>query len=188
MPDRPQKRDWVREVPDHYRPRGPYRDYGWENRESALPEWRDPSVHRMPYERGRPYSGERRGMPYGSHQRARGPCSEPLPEYYSGRYGDLDYGEPGRGYTRSRWDQGPYSGRGPQGYQRSDERIQEDVCDRLTQHGHLDASGIEVRVQDGEVTLQGTVPSRQARYMAEDTADSVPGVKDVQNRLQVQEQ
>src|SRR5438874_678 len=31
--------------------------------------------------------------------------------------------------------EGPHVGRGPRGYTRSDERIREDVCDRLCQHG-----------------------------------------------------
>ena len=37
-----------------------------------------------------------------------------------------------------------YAGRGPRGYRRSDDRIGEDVCDRLTDDPALDASGIEV--------------------------------------------
>jgi osmotically-inducible protein OsmY len=35
---------------------------------------------------------------------------------------------------------GPHSGRGPKGYRRSDERIREDVCDLLCEHGGVDAS------------------------------------------------
>ncbi len=46
---------------------------------------------------------------------------------------------------------------GPQGYQRSDERIHEEVCERLTQHGKLDARNIQVQVNRGEVTLAGSV-------------------------------
>jgi len=42
---------------------------------------------------------------------------------------------------------GPHAGRGPKGYQRSDERIREDVCDRLTEHPAIDASEIEVEVK-----------------------------------------
>ncbi len=81
--------------------------------------------------------------------------------------------------------EGPFSGKGPKGYQRSDERIMEDVCDRLTQHGQLDASNVQVEVNNGEVTLKGTVDSRWAKRTAEDTADSVNGVKDVHNQLRI---
>jgi hypothetical protein len=82
---------------------------------------------------------------------------------------------------------GPYSGRGPRGYQRSDERIREEICDRLTQHGQLDASDVQVQVNHGEVTLQGTVDHREAKRSAEDTAESVAGVRDVHNQLRVQQ-
>lgn len=80
---------------------------------------------------------------------------------------------------------GPNVGRGPKGYRRSDERITEDVCERLTWHGDLDASAIEVHVENGEVTLEGTVESRQAKRIAEDLAESVLGVRDVHNRLYI---
>jgi hypothetical protein len=84
------------------------------------------------------------------------------------------------------WMAGPHSGRGPQGYQRSDARIEEDVCEHLTHHGMLDATGIQVRVENGEVTLTGTVESRQAKRLAEDILDSISGVRDVHNQLRVQ--
>lgn len=81
---------------------------------------------------------------------------------------------------------GPYTGAGPEGYSRSDERIAEDVCERLARHGRLDARGLQVKVQDGVVTLSGSVDSRRAKRMAEDTAESVFGVKDVHNELSVE--
>jgi hypothetical protein len=82
---------------------------------------------------------------------------------------------------------GPFTGVGPQDYQRSDERILEDVNERLTQHGRLDARNIHVEVSNCEVTLTGTVEDRQSKRMAEDVAESVSGVKDVHNQLRLQE-
>ncbi|WP_323766164.1 BON domain-containing protein [Marinovum sp.] len=79
-----------------------------------------------------------------------------------------------------------HRGRGPKGYVRSDARIEEDVHDRLTDHPRVDASEIEVSVADREVTLNGTVDSRQAKRWAEDCCDSVSGVTHVQNNLRVQ--
>lgn len=76
-------------------------------------------------------------------------------------------------------------GRGPRGWRRPDERILEDVCDLMMQDPNLDASGIDVRVSDGEVILEGAVEGRWAKRLAEDIADSVPGVRDVHNRLRV---
>jgi osmotically-inducible protein OsmY len=76
-----------------------------------------------------------------------------------------------------------FRGRGPKGYRRSDERIREDVNDRLTEHAYLDASDIEVSVKDGEVTLSGKVFDRTDKRLAEDVAEEVTGVKNVQNNL-----
>ncbi len=81
-----------------------------------------------------------------------------------------------------------HRGRGPKGYQRSDERIREDVNDRLTDDPHIDASEIEVSVSSREVTLSGTVNSRFEKRHAEDLAESVSGVAHVQNNLRVQQQ
>lgn len=78
---------------------------------------------------------------------------------------------------------GPYTGRGPRDYRRSDERIREDICDRLTRHGRIDGTDIRVQVQDGEVTLDGTVDSREMKRLAEDVVEDVDGVRDVINHL-----
>jgi osmotically-inducible protein OsmY len=80
-----------------------------------------------------------------------------------------------------------HRGRGPKGYRRSDERILEDVNDRLTDDPHIDASEIDVSVSNREVTLNGTVNSRFEKRHAEDLAESVSGVGHVQNNLRVQQ-
>jgi len=76
-------------------------------------------------------------------------------------------------------------GRGPKNYVRSDERIREDVCDRLCDHEWVDASDIEVTVKSGEITLTGVVADRLSKRTIEDLAEAVSGVKDVQNQLRV---
>jgi osmotically-inducible protein OsmY len=81
---------------------------------------------------------------------------------------------------------GPYVGCGPRGYHRTDERIYEDVCDRLTEDGDLDAREIEVSVTAGEVMLAGTVATRAQKRLAEDIVEGVMGVAEVHNRLRVQ--
>ncbi|HEX6716651.1 MAG TPA: BON domain-containing protein [Pyrinomonadaceae bacterium] len=78
-----------------------------------------------------------------------------------------------------------HRGRGPKGYRRSDERIKEDVNDRLSDDYSIDASDIEVMVTNTEVTLSGTVNSREDKRRAEDIAESVSGVTNVENRLRV---
>lgn len=83
---------------------------------------------------------------------------------------------------------GPFTGRGPKGYTRSDERIKDDISDRLTQHGQIDASDVNIDVNNGEVFLRGEVDNRRAKRMAEDVVESIPGVKDVHNELKVKHQ
>jgi BON domain len=96
-------------------------------------------------------------------------------------FGGTGYGDFARESTRGR-----FTGRGPKGYVRSDERIKEDVSDRLEQHGEIDASEIEVQVSHGEVTLEGTVEDRRTKRLAEDIIETCPGVKQVHNRIRVQ--
>jgi osmotically-inducible protein OsmY len=76
-------------------------------------------------------------------------------------------------------------GRGPKGYRPSDERIREQVNERLTMHPEVDASEVDVRVEKGMVTLTGTVEDRHAKRLAEDIAEDVFGVDDVRNELRV---
>ena len=82
-------------------------------------------------------------------------------------------------------DGGWHVGKGPSGYTRSDERIREDVCDRLTDDPYVDATHIDVTVQGGEVTLGGSVDRREDKRRAEDIAERVSGVREVNNRLRV---
>jgi hypothetical protein len=104
---------------------------------------------------------------------------------YGGPYGAQRSGA-GEWASTERWRvPGPHAGRGPRGYQRSDDRILEELNDRLTAHGLIDASDIDTRVEQGEVTLEGFVDSREAKRAAEDVADDIVGVRDVHNRLRL---
>lgn len=78
-----------------------------------------------------------------------------------------------------------HRGKGPKNYSRSDDRIKEDVNDRLSDDPFIDASEIEVTVSNGEVTLTGTVDHRSTKRRAEDLAESVSGVKNIENRIRV---
>ena len=98
---------------------------------------------------------------------------------YTGLQGS-GYGSGFRGYI----DEGRrYSGHGPRGYQRSDDRIKEDVCDRLTDDPWVDASEVEVTVRGGEVTLSGSVRDRHDKRRTEDIIESISGVREVHNNL-----
>ena len=74
-------------------------------------------------------------------------------------------------------------GKGPKNWQRSDEKIYDEICDRLTSHLQVDASDINVRVENGIVTLEGWVNSRQEKWAADRLTEEVLGVKEVQNEI-----
>ncbi|MCI3207849.1 MULTISPECIES: BON domain-containing protein [Pandoraea] len=122
------------------------------------------------------------------------------------RYGT---GEPGQGRWQGRQDAGqrgygdyggygPYGGnsggpsmdmrhrQGPKGYSRTDERIREDVCERLCMAHQLEVQEVSVQVKDGHVELQGHVPQRWMKHVIEDVAEQCFGVQDVENRIRTQ--
>lgn len=123
---------------------------------------------------------------------------------WAGDWGDQSRGEFGPGYmgsygvgyggsysideSRGRRGEGmreDFRGRSPKDYRRSDERIREEVCDRLTDDGSLDPSDISVKVEGGEVTLTGFVATRDDKRRAEEDVERVSGVREVINQLRV---
>jgi len=98
--------------------------------------------------------------------------------------GNTRFGNDATG-SRGEVRRGEHQGRGPKNYQRSDGRIREDINERLTDDPTLDASEIDVTVQNREVTLTGSVRSRTEKRWAEDLAESVSGVAHVQNNLRI---
>lgn len=74
---------------------------------------------------------------------------------------------------------------GPKGYRRSDERIREDICERLWDEPRIDVGDVSVAVQDGVVTLEGSVPERRMKHVIEDIAAGCRGVEEVENRVHV---
>lgn len=82
--------------------------------------------------------------------------------------------------------QGRNVGKGPRNYRRSDDRIADDVCRRLTDADDVDASEIVIRVENGVLTMSGTVDDRYQRRAAEDAVCDIWGVQDVRNELRVQ--
>jgi hypothetical protein len=105
---------------------------------------------------------------------------------YGQQYGYRDDNETGhQSGSQFGGQQQSHRGRGPKNYARSDERIVEDINDRLTHADDIDASDIDVRCESGKITLEGTVEHRWMKHRAEDIADSCAGVKDVENRITV---
>jgi osmotically-inducible protein OsmY len=112
-----------------------------------------------------------------SDQQRRGQYQE------QGQYGRSSWA--GQGSEQRDWSPSGFSGRGPRGYRRSDDRIREDVCEILTRHHQIDASEMDVDVHDGTVILRGTADSGRMRRLTEELVEDIPGVRDVQNELRV---
>jgi hypothetical protein len=167
---------------DEYRGRGGY-GYGGRDFEGG----RD----RRGRDEGRSWSGDRdfgQGREFGGYGGGRGrDFGEDDYRSSSGTWG----GRQGRTQEREGWrgsERGPHAGRGPRSFKRSDDQITNDVNERLEDDDWLDASDIEVHSEGGIVTLEGKVTSKEAKRRAEDIAGSCKGVKDVMNRLRVEEE
>ena len=165
---------------------------GWE-RGTGESGW---SGERWGSDYGRPGVDRPGGGYYGSRQGSEQEGSRGWSGGYGSSYGS-GFG-PGYGQSSSygsrygselgsteRWRQGNFAGRGPKGYQRSDNRIIEAVCDRLADAPDVDASNIEVKVNNGEVTLGGTVDDRFDKRRAEELIENISGVREVHNNLRV---
>lgn len=143
------------------------------------------------------------GRSFGQAERSRGsdsgygPSEQPHDFSTSGYepvYGGEEYGG-GLRQGRAPGERSGYGGaygagqahkRGPKGWQRSDERVKEDICERLYHDASIDSSEVTVDVSNGKVSLEGTVPDRRMKHAVEDLIDACPGVKDIDNRIRVQ--
>jgi hyperosmotically inducible periplasmic protein len=68
---------------------------------------------------------------------------------------------------------------------RSDQAIKKDIVDQMYWDGRVDASDVHINIDNGAVTLTGTVPTSRARSAAYDDAWMVDGVTSVSNRITV---
>jgi osmotically-inducible protein OsmY len=137
-------------------------------------------------------SGTRGGASYGGGQSAFGRESHEggFQGGFQGGQGNVGRGR-FEGRSRGgegRWGGGEsrgFRGKGPKGYMRSDERIREEVCDQL-EDADIDPSNVTVNVESGEVTLSGTIGSREEKREIEDIVFEVRGVKDVNNQIRIE--
>jgi osmotically-inducible protein OsmY len=78
---------------------------------------------------------------------------------------------------------GEHFGKGPRKWRKMDSTIKEEVCEALYYNRYVDATDIEVDVQDGVVHLKGWVDSRDAKREAEHCVEDLVGVHDIRNEL-----
>jgi hypothetical protein len=126
------------------------------------------------------------------------PSSIKYDDHHRGNFGgDRDYNRDynlgtGTAMRMNRYESSPkikqnvgFYGKGPKGWKRSDEKIRDEICEALNNSYTIDASDIEVRVTDGHVSLSGSVEDRNTKREVERLVDSILGVEDVQNNLQL---
>lgn len=105
--------------------------------------------------------------------------------YSTRRHGGSGYAEQTGSRGQQSGSQGSFRGKGPRGYMRSDERLCEDINERLTDDDYIDASDISVDVKDGVVTLSGEVEQRRLKHRIEDLVERCHGVQDIRNEIRV---
>jgi len=107
-------------------------------------------------------------------------------EYYgSNQRSYMPYNQDSFSRTQNTSSRGEFYGKAPKNYERSDERIKEEICDRLMSQGMFDPSDVEIEVKDGVVSLQGNVDSRSTKYQLEEISEGILGVKDIDNKVKV---
>jgi BON domain-containing protein len=163
--------------------------FGQGQGQSGGRSWNEPYGEGQQYTPRGEYSGERgeygeewtrpqgQGQGYGNpgYGRSQG---------YGPQGSGVGYAGQGYGYG-SQQGTGEHRGKGPKGYQRSDERIKEMLCERLRDDPAIDPSEVTITVQGGVITLEGTVDSRQTKNAIEEIAEQF-GTQDVQSNLRVQ--
>lgn len=181
---RQEDRNWRedQEMAGRYRGQGMQRV--WDRGNEGNPTWQGDRWQGGDYQSGRGYENrmwqnDRETEPRGRSDWNRGMGGNWRPNTERWNQGNWNQGTWNQGM------QGQHAGRGPRNYKRQDDRIEEDINEQLTWHSMIDATDIEVSVQNGEVTLRGHVDSRQAKRMAEDIAESCFGVQEVNNQIKI---
>lgn len=156
---------------------GDERSAGQYEKDSWRPDWRRDAPRREQESRGRRFAGA------GYGRRAERRSDDVAPYEASQGY---DPFEPGQS-RETDWRRGERRyPPGPKGYQRSDERLREDISERLMAARYIDSSDVTVAVCGAKVLLEGTVPERRMKHAIEDLADACPGVQDIENKIRVQ--
>lgn len=169
---------------------------GWYDeafRESGGGRWRREPVRGWWVRRGGLDWSETQGGDYGAEYRGRG-----YP-YGTGYRPGSEGGFASRAPWTRQFDEddtrrfaydGEYAGEAPRPRRArglSDDEVLESVRENLFQDSYIDPESIQVRVEDGVVTLSGFVRDYlEARYAWDDSWES-PGVRGVINRLEVRE-
>jgi osmotically-inducible protein OsmY len=106
--------------------------------------------------------------------------------YSGGHYGQGRFAQGGSfAGTQPNQQSRGFQGVGPKGYTRSDERLKEEISERLSDDPQIDASDVSIECSNGKITLSGQVDERWMKHHIENLVDRSSGVKDIDNRLTV---
>lgn len=165
-------------------PGGTWRAHERGGQSPGSPTWREKAERDRAQRGGQPSYG---GAGYYGDSRSGGQSFNSAQRVYPGDPGYREH--PTRPQTLSGTGGGTGVGSrrpvGPKNYERPDARVLGDVCDRLAHHPEVDVSDVTVDVDKGLVKLGGTVGDRRQKYIVEEIADAVYGVKDVENQIRV---
>jgi len=156
---------------------GQYQGYGrsqYSQREQGgygSPQWRPEESSRGRQGYGRQYESQSFEQPFPPGFQDDFGSSQRSTRSGSGREGYSAYGS--------------HRGKGPKGYTRSDDRLKEVICEKLSDDPMIDASEISVEVTSQVVKLTGTVDDRATKYEVEELIERCGGVKDIDNQLRV---
>jgi osmotically-inducible protein OsmY len=151
---------------EQQRSHGEFRESG----RSSSSQWRPEESSRERQHYGRQYESQSFDQPY--------------PPGFQSDFGSSQRSRSGfgrEGYAES----GAHRGKGPKGYTRSDDRLKEVICEKLTDDPMIDASEINIEVTGQVVKLTGTVDDRSTKYEVEELVERCGGVKDIDNQLRV---
>jgi hypothetical protein len=138
---------------------------------------------RSPSSQWRPEESSRERQQYGRQYESQS-FDQPYPPGFQDDFGSSQRSRSGfgrEGYAES----GVHRGKGPKGYTRSDDRLKEVICEKLTDDPMIDASEISIEVTGQIVKLTGTVDDRSTKYEIEELVERCGGVKDIDNQLRV---
>jgi osmotically-inducible protein OsmY len=76
--------------------------------------------------------------------------------------------------------------RGQRARRRPDETLAQEIREILANDPELDATDVEIEVEGGAVTLSGVVNESDAKLLAEELVETLPGVREVHNRIRVE--
>ncbi len=161
----------------------PYRpDFQGGSNQGNEPWNRNESVYGYGYQGGPGSQGGIGPNPAGS----RGQGGQNGGNYSGGNYGQGRFAQGGSfAGTQPNQQSRGFQGVGPKGYARSDERLKEEISERLSDDPDIDASDVSIECSNGKITLSGQVDERWMKHHIENLVDRSSGVKDIDNRLTI---